>query len=93
MSTNLDVLFINPGNSKAIYQDLANDYVAIETPTWSLLLAQSVRSVGYKTEIFDVNAERLSTTQAVQRIKKTNTRIYIRNYRRQKSYVIFICFC
>jgi anaerobic magnesium-protoporphyrin IX monomethyl ester cyclase len=75
MSTNLDVLFINPGNSKAIYQDLANDYVAIETPTWSLLLAQSVRSVGYKTEIFDVNAERLSTTQAVQRIKKTKTRL------------------
>ena len=75
MSTNLDVLFINPGNHKVIYQDLAKDYSAIETPTWSLLLAQSVRAVGYKTQIFDVNAERLSTEQAVQRIKKTKTRL------------------
>ena len=37
----LDVLFINPGNAKKIYQDLAKDYSAIETPTWALLLAQS----------------------------------------------------
>ena len=39
MSTKLDVLFINPGNHKAIYQDLEKDYSAIETPTWALLLA------------------------------------------------------
>mgnify|MGYP001170704659 CR=1 FL=1 len=75
MNLKLDVLFINPGNHKAIYQDLAKDYSAIETPTWSLLLAQSVRAVGYKTQIFDVNAERLSTEQAVQQIKKTRTRL------------------
>ena len=31
-----DVVFINPGNAKGIYQDLANDYSAIEPPTWSL---------------------------------------------------------
>ena len=65
MSTKLDILFVNPGNQKAIYQDLAKDYSAIETPTWALLLAQSVRTVGYKTRIFDVNAERLSTSQVV----------------------------
>jgi len=40
----LDVLFVNPGNSKAIYQDLAKDYSAIETPTWAMLLAQSMVS-------------------------------------------------
>ena len=61
----LDIVFINPGNSKAIYQDLAKDFSAIETPTWALLLANSVRSVGYNAEIFDVNAERLSTNEAV----------------------------
>ena len=68
----LDILFINPGNSKAIYQDLAKDFSAIETPTWALLLANSVRSVGYSTGIFDVNAERLSTKEAVLRLKITN---------------------
>ncbi len=75
MSPKLDVLFINPGNHKAIYQGLEKDYSAIETPTWALLLAQSMRAVGHETRIFDVNAERLSTNQAVQRIKKTNTRL------------------
>ena len=75
MSTKLDVLFINPGNQTAIYQDLAKDYSAIETPTWALLLAQSVRAVGFKPGIFDVNAERVSTSQAVQRIKETETRL------------------
>ena len=71
----LDVLFINPGNHKAIYQDLEKDYSAIETPTWALLLAQSVRAVGFKPGIFDVNAERFSTSQVVQRIKETVTRL------------------
>ena len=68
----LDILFINPGNSKAIYQDLAKDYSAIETPTWALLLAQSMRSVGFSAGIFDVNAERLSTTHAVEKLKKAD---------------------
>jgi len=72
----LDVLFINPGNSSAIYQDLAKDYSAIETPTWALLLAQSVRSVGYKVGIFDVNAERISTKDAVEKLKKADARLF-----------------
>ena len=75
MKNKLDVLFINPGNHKAIYQGLEKDYSAIETPTWALLLAQSVRVVGFKPGIFDVNAERLSKSQAVQRVKETETRL------------------
>ena len=43
----MDVLLISPGNSSGIYQDLSSSYAAIEPPTWALLLAQSVRSVGY----------------------------------------------
>ena len=75
MNSKLDVLFINPGNHKAIYQGLEKDYSAIETPTWALLLAQSVRAAGFKPGIFDVNAERLSARQAVQRVKETETRL------------------
>ena len=71
----MDVLFINPGNAKGIYQDLAKDYSAIETPTWSLLLAQSCRSVGFSVSILDVNAERLSIEQSVERIKEINPRL------------------
>lgn len=71
----MDVLFVNPGNASGIYQDLAKDYSAIETPTWSLLLAQSCRSVGYEVGILDVNAERLNEDQAVARIKSANPRL------------------
>ena len=71
----LDVLFINPGNAKKIYQDLAEDYSAIETPTWSLLLAQSCRSVGYDVGILDINAERLCNTVAIERIRNLNPRL------------------
>ena len=72
---NLDILFINPGNAQGIYQDLAKDYSAIEPPTWALLLAESVRNKGYKTAIFDVNAERISNEEAVERVKDYNPKL------------------
>ena len=71
----LDILFVNPGNAKGIYQDLAKDYSAIEPPTWALLLAESVRNKGYKTAIFDVNAERISNEEATERIKDYNPKL------------------
>ncbi len=71
-----DVVFINPGNAVGIYQDLAKDYSAIEPPTWSLLLAESTRSVGYKVSIFDINAERLSTEEAVSRLNNMKAKLF-----------------
>tara|TARA_R100001594_G_scaffold84189_1_gene118708 strand:+ start:6128 stop:7660 length:1533 start_codon:yes stop_codon:yes gene_type:complete len=71
----MDVLFISPGNSKGIYQDLANSYAAIEPPTWSLLLAQSCRSVGFEVGICDANAEQLNAEDVLQRVKKLNPRL------------------
>ena len=71
----MDVLFINPGNAKNIYQDLAEDYSAIETPTWSLLLAQSCRSVGYEVGILDANAERLTEEQVSNKVNELNPRL------------------
>ena len=76
MNMMLDVLFINPGNHRAIYQGLAEDYSAIETPTWALLLAQSIRSAGFLAGIFDVNAERLTTKKAVEKLKKSDARLF-----------------
>ena len=71
-----DVVFINPGNAKGIYQDLANDYSAIEPPTWSLLLAESMRSVGFKVKIFDINAERLNTKEAVSKLGDLKSKLF-----------------
>ena len=71
----IDVLLVNPGNAAVIYQDLADDFSAIEPPTWALLLAQSVRSVGFVPAILDVNAERLSVANAVKRVKQISPRL------------------
>jgi len=70
-----DIVFVTPGNSKGIYQNLSKNYSAIETPTWSLLLAQSCRSQGYKVAILDCNAENLSYEGVLSRIKKLKPRI------------------
>ena len=48
----MDVVFINPSIENN-YQSLGKTYAAIEPPTWSLLLAQSMRSFGYKVSIID----------------------------------------
>jgi radical SAM superfamily enzyme YgiQ (UPF0313 family) len=71
----IDVLFIAPGNSTGIYQELANDYAAIEPPTWALLLAEACRSKGYSVGLIDANAEELSKKQVLERIEKINPRL------------------
>ena len=71
----LDVLFVNPGNHKQIYQGLSNKYSAIETPTWSLLLAQSCRSIGHSVGILDASAEQLTVEQTVDRIQEISPRL------------------
>ena len=71
----LDVLFINPNSAKETYQDLSNEYSAIETPTWSLLLAEACRRKGFSVQILDCDAERLTKTGAVERIKYENPRL------------------
>ena len=71
----IDVLFISPGNASGIYQSLANDYAAIEPPTWALLLAQSCRSIGHTVALIDANAEQLNKEAVEQRIKELNPRL------------------
>ncbi len=73
----IDVVFISPGNAKGIYQDLSKDYAAVEPPTWSLLLAESCRSVGYSVDIIDVNAEELTHQQTLDRITNLAPRFLV----------------
>ena len=53
MTRQLDVLFVHPNASKKIYQDLSNDYSAIEPPIWAAMLAQHCRSNGFGSQILD----------------------------------------
>lgn len=71
----MDVLFVNPGNAKEIYQGLSTKISAVEPPTWALLLAEAVRSKGFEAGILDMNAEGLDITEAVRRVKDANPRL------------------
>ncbi len=71
----MDVLFINPGSSKDVYQSLSTDYAGIGTPYWALLLSQSCRSRGYDVRILDILAEKLLISDAVERVKNLNPRL------------------
>ncbi len=71
----IDVLFVIPNAAKKIYQDLANNFTAIETPTWALLLASSMRRYNYSCEILDCDAEQLTEEESIQRIKDSKCRL------------------
>jgi radical SAM superfamily enzyme YgiQ (UPF0313 family) len=71
----LDILFVEPDSSRKAYQRLSEKFSAIETPTWSLLLAESCRSLGFGAAILDCNAQRLTISQSVQKIKEANPRM------------------
>ena len=75
MKNVMDVLFINPGSAKDVYQGLSTDYSGIGTPYWALLLAQSCRSQNYKVGILDILAEQISREEAVERIESLNPRL------------------
>jgi len=73
----LDVLFIEADSAGIAYQDLSKVYSAIETPTWSLLLAQSCRAKGYGVAILDQTAEKISDETALRRIHEYSPRIAV----------------
>ena len=72
----IDVVFINPsvGNN---YQSLKSKYTAIEPPTWSLLLAQSMRSFGFDVSIIDANAENKTKQQIYEKLSSLNPKLVV----------------
>ena len=74
-SKNLDVVFINPSVG-VNYQSLDNKYTSIEPPTWSLILAESMRNFGFNVSIIDVNAEKLENSEVYERILKLNPKLH-----------------
>ena len=53
----VDLLLINPGDRKQIYQGLGSDLAAVEPPVWVGILATFMRNRGYSVRIIDANAE------------------------------------
>jgi anaerobic magnesium-protoporphyrin IX monomethyl ester cyclase len=65
MTEKVDVLFINPGDRKQIYQDLGDEFCAIEPPVFAGLFATYVRKKGHTAAIIDGPAWFLSAQEIV----------------------------
>ena len=71
----LDILFIHPNASGAIYQGLSKDHSAIEPPIWAAMLANHCRSRGFSVAILDCEAEQLNYQDSVKAIEDFKTRL------------------
>ena len=68
----LDILFINPGDRKQIYQDLGDEFSGIEPPVFAGLFATYVRRQGLSCAILDAPALGLSADQVAERIEEAD---------------------
>jgi radical SAM superfamily enzyme YgiQ (UPF0313 family) len=69
MNDHSDIVLINPGDRKLVYQDLGKDYSAIEPPYWLAAIAAFLRNKGFTVSAIDANAENISPEETAARVK------------------------
>ncbi len=72
MKRDTDIVLINPGDRKQVYQDLGKDYSAIEPPFWIAVIAAYLRNSGFRVSIIDSNAENITPEETAERVKQIN---------------------
>ena len=64
----MDVVFINPGNRRQVFQGLGADLAAIEPPVWIAMLAAHIRDRRCEVAIIDANAENMAPEDVAGRV-------------------------
>ncbi len=72
MKKNLDLLLVHPSGRKNIYQNLGEDFSAIEPPYVTALTANFIRSKKFSVKILDANAEGYGIKETFDEIKNYN---------------------
>jgi radical SAM superfamily enzyme YgiQ (UPF0313 family) len=72
-----DLLLINPGGRKAVYQDLGANLTAIEPPQWCRLIAGYALDRGWRTRILDSEAEELEPEAVAERVAALAPRLAV----------------
>jgi anaerobic magnesium-protoporphyrin IX monomethyl ester cyclase len=70
MKKKIDVVFVNPGDRQAVYQELGNEFSAIEPPSLAAMFAEYIRKKGFSVAIVDAPAHNLSPSMVAQTIEK-----------------------
>lgn len=71
----VDCLLIHPAATHGIYGALGDTLTAVEPPLWSRLIAGYLLDKGWKVAICDMEGERLSPVQVVERAQEFGTRL------------------
>ncbi len=66
----MDIVLINPGDRKQVFQDLGKDYSAIEPPFWIAVIAAYLRNNGFSVEVIDANAENISPYETAEKVNR-----------------------
>ena len=75
MSTQIDLVLVNPGARTQIYQGLGKRLTAVEPPVWAGLMATFMRHRGYSVHIIDAEADELIPEQIADRVKDLSPRL------------------
>ena len=70
----LDIVFINPGDKKSVYQDL-KDLSAYEPPFLIASFAAFLRNKGFSVEIIDANVLNLSPQESAKKAKALHPKL------------------
>lgn len=62
-----DIVLINPGDRRQIYQGLSAELAAIEPPFWAAVLAAYLREAGARVAIIDASAENIPPGETARR--------------------------
>lgn len=72
-----DILFVNPGDRKVVFQDLGKDATALEPPYLTLSYATYLQNNGYKVQIIDANALNISPDEVSQKIAEIQPKVVV----------------
>lgn len=66
----MDIVLINPGDRKQVYQNLGEDYAAIEPPFWIAVIGAYLRNNGFDVAVIDANAENISPQETAEKANR-----------------------
>lgn len=72
MKKGVDLVLINPGDRRQVYQDLGVELAAVEPPFWITVIAAYLRNNGFTVAVIDSNAENISPEETAVRVADIN---------------------
>ena len=72
MNSRTDVVLVNPGDRKQVYQELGDEFAAIEPPFWVAAIAAFLRAKNFEVCIVDADAENMTPYEVACRVREVD---------------------